>query len=121
SRASRHRGARPAAQSREDALKPVAASTVRAARAARRAPGGVTAMPVAPLLLRNGMRVERPFETALEFVRADSSYRRYDLAPVLQDDVLTEADIGVANAIIARMPKRVIAAIVERAPAINAA
>src|SRR6202022_3985015 len=44
-----------------------------------------------------------------------------DLAPVQQDDVVTQHDIRVANRIIARMPDRVIAAIHARAPAIGAA
>jgi Family of unknown function (DUF6308) len=74
-----------------------------------------------PLVLRNGTRIERVLDTALEFLKQDSSYRGYDLAPVKQDDVLTEADIKVANAMIARMSPRVIARIYRRAPAVNAA
>lgn len=60
-------------------------------------------------------------ETALEFVERDGSYQSYDLAPVKQDDVLTESDIRVANAMIARMSPRVIAEIYARAPVINSA
>ena len=74
-----------------------------------------------PLVLRNGARIENVLETALEFVEQDGSYRSYDLAPVGHDNVLTEADIRVANAMIARMSPRVIAGIYARAPAINAA
>ena len=74
-----------------------------------------------PLVLRNGVRIENVLETALEFVEQDGSYRGYDLAAVEQDDVLTEADIRVANAMIARMSPRVIADIYSRAPAIDAA
>jgi hypothetical protein len=72
------------------------------------------------LVLRNGICIERPLEAALEFVTSDGSYQRYDLAPVQQDNALTESDIRAANAIIARMPSRVIAGIFTRAPAINA-
>jgi hypothetical protein len=74
-----------------------------------------------PLVLRNGTRIENALETALEFIEQDSSYRSYDLAPVQQDDVLTEADISVANAMIARMSPQVIARIYQRAPVINVA
>lgn len=76
---------------------------------------------VPPLVLRNGTRIENPLERALQFLEQDSSYLKYDLAEVQQDDVLTEADIRVANAMIARMSPQVIARIHERAPAINAA
>lgn len=71
-------------------------------------------------MLRNGRRIENVLETALEFLEQDSSYLNYDLAHVEQDDVLTEADIRVANAMIARMSPQVIARIYERAPVINA-
>ena len=74
-----------------------------------------------PLVLRNGTRIENVLETALEFVEQDGSYRSYDLAPVNQDNVLTEADIGVANAMIARMSPQVIARIYAEAPAISIA
>lgn len=74
-----------------------------------------------PLVLRNGTRIESVLETALEFVEQDGSYQSYDLAPVKQDDVLTESDIRVANAMIARMSPRVIAEIYARAPVINSA
>lgn len=74
-----------------------------------------------PLILRNGTRVENVLATALEFVQQDSSYRNYDLAEVKQDSVLTEADIRVANAMIARMSPRVVAGIYARAPVIDAA
>lgn len=73
------------------------------------------------MILRNGARIDDPLEMALEFVRHDGSYQSYDLAPVKQDEVLTEEDIRVANAIIARMSPRVIAGIYSQAPAINAA
>lgn len=73
------------------------------------------------LVLRNGVRIERPLESALEFVASDGSYQRYDRADVQQDDVLTDSDIRVANAIIARMSPRVMAGISTRASAINAA
>jgi hypothetical protein len=81
----------------------------------------VTATAIPPLILRNGTRIENVLDTALEFVDQDGSYRSYDLAPVKQDNVLTEADIRVANAMIARMSPRVIAGIYARAPVINAA
>lgn len=81
----------------------------------------VTASPLPPLVLRNGTRIENVLETALQFVEQDGSYRAYDLAPVKQDDVLTEGDIRVANAMIARMSPRVIAGIHARTPLINAA
>ena len=60
-------------------------------------------------------------ETALGFVGQDGFSQKHDLAPVKQDNVLTEADIRVANAMIARMSPRVIAGIYARAPIINAA
>lgn len=81
----------------------------------------MTSASLPSLLLRNGTRIENVLETALEFVEKDSSYRSYDLAEVAQDNVLTEADIRVANAIIARMSPQVIAGIYARAPVINAA
>ncbi len=81
----------------------------------------MTSASLLPLLLRNGTRIENVLETALEFVEKDSSYRSYDLAAVEQDDVLTEADIRVANAMIARMSPRVIAGFYARAPVIDAA
>ena len=81
----------------------------------------MTATAIPPLVLRNGTRIENVLETALEFVDEDGSYQSYDLAPVKQDNVLTEADIRVANAMIARMSPRVIAGIYARAPVINAA
>lgn len=81
----------------------------------------MTASSLRPLVLRNGARIESVLETALEFVERDGSYQSYDLAPVKQDDVLTESDIRVANAMIARMSPRVIAEIYARAPVINSA
>lgn len=74
-----------------------------------------------PLVLRNGTRIEAVLQTALDFLDQDSSYRNYDLADVQEDDVLTEADISIANAMIARMSPGVIARIYQRAPVINAA
>jgi len=74
-----------------------------------------------PLILRNGVRIDNVLEMALEFVAHDGSYQTYDLARVKQDDTLTEADIRVANAMIARMSPRVVAGIYARAPVINAA
>jgi hypothetical protein len=74
-----------------------------------------------PLVLRNGTRIEAVLQTALDFLDQDSSYRNYDLADVQEDDVLTEADISVANAMIARMSPEVIARIYQRVPVINAA
>ncbi|MEJ7792408.1 MAG: DUF6308 family protein [Gaiellaceae bacterium] len=81
----------------------------------------MTSASLAPLILRNGARIENVLESALEFIERDSSYRSYDLAAVAQDDVLIEADIRVANAMIARMSPRVIAGIHARAPIVNAA
>lgn len=74
-----------------------------------------------PLILRNGARIDNVLEMALAFVEHDGSYQSYDLALVKHDEVLTEADIRVANAIIARMSPRVMAGIYARAPVINAA
>lgn len=74
-----------------------------------------------PISLRNGTRIEDPLGTALEFIRIDHSYRRYDLAPVAQDNSLTEADIRVANSMVARMSPAVIAGIYARADVINSA
>lgn len=81
----------------------------------------MTTSAVPGIILRNGTRIEDALETALEFVEQDGSYQTYDLAPVEQDDVLTESDIRVANAMIARMSPRVMADIYARAPVINAA
>jgi hypothetical protein len=67
------------------------------------------------------VRIEKPLELALDFVGKDGSYQSYDLAAVEHDDVLTESDIRVANAMIARMSPRVMAGIHARAPVINAA
>lgn len=74
-----------------------------------------------PIVLRNGIRIEDALERALDFVERDGSYQSYDLASVEQDDVLTESDVRVANAMIARMSPRVIADIYARAPVINVA
>jgi len=81
----------------------------------------MTSDSLAPLVLRNGARIENVLESALEFIEKDSSYRSYDLAAVAQDDVLTEADIRVANAMIARISPRVIAGTYARARVVNAA
>jgi hypothetical protein len=81
----------------------------------------VTTFSLPSLVLRNGTRIDNVLDTALEFVEHDGSYRSYDLAPVEQDDVLTEADIRVANAMVARMSPRVIASIYARASVINLA
>jgi Family of unknown function (DUF6308) len=72
-------------------------------------------------VLRSGVEIADTLETALDFVARDGSYRAYDLAPVAVDADLTEADVRVANGIIARMPGRVVERIVRRAPAVNAA
>lgn len=74
-----------------------------------------------PIILRSGVRIDDPLRLAVDFVERDGSYRSYDLASVAQDDVLTESDIRVANAMIARMSPRVMAGIYARAPVINAA
>lgn len=74
-----------------------------------------------PIVLRSGVRIDDTLELALTFVEQDGSYQSYDRAPVAQDDVLAEPDIRVANAMIARMSPRVIAAIYQRASVINAA
>lgn len=81
----------------------------------------VTAASLPPIVLRSGIRIERALEMALDFVERDGSYQAYDLASVKQDDVLTESDIRVANAMIARMSPRVIAGIYARARVINSA
>lgn len=72
------------------------------------------------LVLRNGVELDALGE-ALEFIEKDGTYGRYDLAPVEHDDTLTEADVRTANAIIARMPARVISDVAARAPTIGAA
>jgi hypothetical protein len=74
-----------------------------------------------PITLRSGVRIANTVEHALEFIKNDSSYQHYDQVQVAHDDVLTEADVRVANAMIARMSPGVIAGIVARAPSINAA
>jgi hypothetical protein len=48
---------------------------------------------VPALTLRNGVTIEEPLKTALEFVAQDSSYLKYDLAPVAQDNLLTLEDV----------------------------
>lgn len=73
------------------------------------------------IVLRSDVRIESPLELALDFVERDGSYQSYDKAAVAQDDVLTESDIRVANAMIARMSPRIMAGIYARAPVINAA
>ena len=81
----------------------------------------MTATSLPAIVLRNGVRIEDALGTALDFVEHDGSYQSYDLASVQQDDLLTESDIRVANAMIARMSARVIADIHSRASVINAA
>lgn len=71
--------------------------------------------------LRSGLQIEDPLRLALDFIEQDGSYRTYDLASVAQDNLLTESDIRVANAMIARMSPRVMSGIFARAPVINAA
>lgn len=71
--------------------------------------------------LRGGVELPDALATALEFIERDGTYQAYDLAAVKQDDVLAVADVLVGNAIIARMPTRVIAAFAERALPIQAA
>lgn len=73
------------------------------------------------LTLRNGVTIGDPLRTALEFVALDSSYVKYDRAPVARDDVLTLEDVRTANWMIARMSTAVIEGIYARASAINAA
>jgi hypothetical protein len=81
----------------------------------------VTADVSPPITLRSGVRIENPLQLAVDFVEKDGSYQNYDLANVAHDDVLTVADIRVANAMIARMSPRVMAGIYARASVINAA
>jgi Family of unknown function (DUF6308) len=73
------------------------------------------------LRLRNGVVIEHPLEALLEFVERDGSYQTYDLALVARDQQLILEDVRVANKIVARMPPRVIANILQRAQPINAA
>lgn len=54
------------------------------------------------LVLRNGVELDALGE-ALEFIEKDGTYYSYDLAPVEQDNTLTEADVRAANRIIARI------------------
>lgn len=81
----------------------------------------VTTAAVPALTLRNGVTIDDPLATALEFVAQDSSYLKYDLALVTHDDVLTLADVQIANWMIARMSRQVIDGIYARADAVNAA
>lgn len=81
----------------------------------------VTTAAVSALTLRNGVTIDDPLATALEFVVQDSSYLKYELAPVAHDDVLTLADVQIANWMIARMSPAVVEGIYARADAINAA
>ena len=79
----------------------------------------VAAVPA--LVLRNGVSIEDPLTTALEFLAQDSSFQKYDLAPIAHDDLLTIEDVETANWMIARMSRQVIDGIYGRADAINAA
>lgn len=84
---------------------------------------------VPPLRLRNGadgnskkgVAIDDPVAITLEFLGLDSTYLKYDSVPVAPDDVLTRADIRLANQMIARMSQRVIDGIEARAGAINGA
>jgi Family of unknown function (DUF6308) len=76
---------------------------------------------VAPLTLRNGATVNDPLATALEFIAQDSSYKKYDLAPVAHDSELTLEDIRVGNWMIARMSPQVMKGIYARSSEINSA
>lgn len=73
------------------------------------------------LQLRNGVEIADGLTTALEFIAKDGTYQTYDLAPVLQDNILTNQDVRTANRIIARMSDRVITAILAHAPMIQGA
>jgi len=81
----------------------------------------VATAPVPPLTLRNDVTIDDPLQRALEFLAEDSSYLKYDLAPVVHDNVLMREDIQIANQMIARMSPRVIDGIYARADVINAA
>jgi hypothetical protein len=73
----------------------------------------VPARRVPALRLRSGALIEDPLAQALRLVGA------YDLAPVPEDSVLTEADVRVANAAAARMSASIVDAILAKAPEIG--
>lgn len=72
-------------------------------------------------MLRNGVTIEDVLARTLEFLTSDTSYRKYDLAPVALDATLTRGDIEVANWLNARMSPIEVDAILERAPVVGAA
>lgn len=79
-----------------------------------------TAEACGSLTFRNGVVIEDCLGDALRFVAEDGSYRAYDLAPVVVDDLLTETDVRTANRIVARMGQREIDLVMGRSAAINA-
>jgi hypothetical protein len=66
-----------------------------------------------PLVLRNGVAIEDPLADALAFIELDGTYQRYDTVVVDPWD-LSEADVQLANAIIARMGAPERAAVLSR-------
>ena len=73
-----------------------------------------------PLQLRSGLVIADPLLEALKFIETDGTYENYDVVTVDAAD-LTEADIRVANRIIARMGPTEVAAVLTRRDQVKAA
>jgi len=71
--------------------------------------------------LRSGISFDDTFTLVQTFLREDSSYRSYDLAPVLVDSALTESDVRTANRLMARMSTATVDAVLASKGAIEAA
>src|SRR5439155_1456022 len=74
-----------------------------------------------PIRLSNGTVIQDPVAFVLAFIGTGTGYTNYDAAPVAQDCTLTEADVRVANRSTARMSNAVVAGILSRRAAIDAA
>jgi hypothetical protein len=74
-----------------------------------------------PIRLSNGVVIRDPRAFALRFLGGDSGYLNYDRAPVAMDATLTESDVRVANRFAARMSPAIVAGIMTRRGAVEAA
>jgi hypothetical protein len=73
-----------------------------------------------PLRLRNGVVIEGPLGEALRFIEQDGTYQGYD-AVAVDPYTLSEADLHLANRMIARMGSSERAAVLGRSDAVRAA
>jgi hypothetical protein len=73
-----------------------------------------------PLQLRSGLVIADPLHDALQFIETDGTYQSYDVVTVDAADI-TEADLRIANRMIARMGPTEVAAVLTRRDQVKAA